>query len=252
MTTYKIDPGLVAPRIIQSAIGVDRQLPKNITLSVNYTIRAAYTNCARSTSTRHCRALIPAIPGVPNGQRESRSMNTNPADLFKQNQLSANINARLNARYSIFGYYSLGHAHSNTDGVNTFPVNTYDQSTEWSRAQFDVRNRAVMGGNITAPFGIRLNPFLLYASAAPFNIVVGQDLNGDTITNDRPSLCDCRRSREQQCRSGRRRASLCIRDSLWSSECPADAGRGANPPQFRKWLRQLDHQHARQPDLGLR
>ena len=37
VTSWKIDPGLVAPRIIQSAIGVDRQLPKNITLSVNYT-----------------------------------------------------------------------------------------------------------------------------------------------------------------------------------------------------------------------
>ncbi len=108
--------------------------------------------------------------------------------LFKQSQLSANINARLNARYSMFGYYSLGNAHSNTDGVNTFPANTYDLSTEWSRAQFDVRNRAVMGGNLTAPFGIRLNPFLLFASAAPFNIVLGQDLNGDTVNNDRPSF----------------------------------------------------------------
>jgi hypothetical protein len=29
---------------------------------------------------------------------------------------------------------------------------------------------------------------LLYASAAPFNIVLGQDLNGDTITNDRPTF----------------------------------------------------------------
>jgi hypothetical protein len=33
-----------------------------------------------------------------------------------------------------------------------------------------------------------LNPFLLFASAAPFNIVLGKDLNGDTINNDRPSL----------------------------------------------------------------
>jgi hypothetical protein len=45
-----------------------------------------------------------------------------------------------------------------------------------------------MGGSLAAPFGIRLNPFLLYASAAPFNIVLAQDLNGDTVTNDRPSF----------------------------------------------------------------
>jgi len=29
---------------------------------------------------------------------------------------------------------------------------------------------------------------LLFASAAPFNIVTNQDLNGDTVNNDRPSL----------------------------------------------------------------
>jgi hypothetical protein len=84
--------------------------------------------------------------------------------LFKQSQLSANINARLNARYSMFGYYSLGNAHSNTDGVNTFPANTYDQTTEWSRARFDVRHRGVMGGSLAAPYGVRLNPFLLSSS----------------------------------------------------------------------------------------
>ncbi len=185
--TYQIDPGLVAPRIIQSAIGVDRQLPKNITLSVSYYNSRGVHELRTVNINAPLPGTYPASPVYPMG-------NANPvyeyqsSGLFKQSQLSANINARINARYSIFGYYSLGNAHSNTDGVNTFPVNTYNQSTEWSRAQFDVRNRAVMGGNISVPFGIRLNPFLLYASAAPFNIVLAQDLNGDTITNDRPSF----------------------------------------------------------------
>ena len=187
VTTYKIDPGLVAPRIIQSAIGVDRQLPKNITLSVSYYNSRGVHELRTVNINSPLPGTYPASPLYPMG-------NANPvyeyqsSGLFKQSQLSANINARINARYSIFGFYSLGNAHSNTDGVGTFPVNTYDQSTEWSRAQFDIRNRAVMGGSITAPFGIRLNPFLLYASAAPFNIVLAQDLNGDTITNDRPSF----------------------------------------------------------------
>jgi hypothetical protein len=187
VTTYRVDPGLVAPRIIQSAIGVDRQLPKNITLSVSYYNSRGVHELRTVNINAPLPGTYPSSPLYPMG-------NANPvyeyqsSGLFKQAQLSANINARLNARYSIFGYYSLGDAHSNTDGVNTFPVNTYDQSTEWSRAQFDVRNRAVLGGSLTAPFGIRLNPFLLYASGAPFNIVLGQDLNGDTITNDRPSF----------------------------------------------------------------
>ena len=187
VTTYRVDPGLVAPRIIQSAIGVDRQLPKNITLSVSYYNSRGVHELRTVNINAPLQGTYPSSPLYPMGSANP-VYEYQSSGMFKQGQLSANINARLNARYSLFGYYSLGDAHSNTDGVNTFPVNTYDQSTEWSRAQFDIRSRAVLGGSLTAPFGIRLNPFLLYASAAPFNIVLAQDLNGDTVNNDRPSF----------------------------------------------------------------
>ena len=183
LTTYRIDSGLVPPRIMQSAIGVDRQLPKNITLSFNYTDSRG----VHQLRTRNIDAPLPGTnPGSPGNA--SPLYQYESSGLFKQNQFTVNMNARLNARYSMFGFYNLGHAHSNTDGVNTFPANTYDLSNEWSRAQFDVRHRFLIGGNLTAPFGIRLNPMVNFASAAPFNIVVGQDLNGDTIFNDRPSF----------------------------------------------------------------
>ena len=171
VATYRIDPGLVAPRIIQSAVSIDRQLPKNTTLSINYT----NSRGEHQLRTRNIGVVDPLY------QYES-------SGLFKQNQLFVVVNGRFNANYSLFGFYSLNDAHSNTDGVNTFPANSYDLSTEWSRAQFNVRHRFLMGGNLTAPWGIRLNPMVTLASAAPFNIVVGQDLNGDTISTDRPSF----------------------------------------------------------------
>jgi hypothetical protein len=186
VTSWKIDPGLVAPRIIQSAIGFDRQLPKNVTLSVNYTDSRGEHELRTVNINAPLPGTFPANPVYPMG-------NANPlyeyqsSGVFKQSQLTANVNARLSARLSVYGYYSFGHAHSNTDGVNTFPANTYDQSTEWSRAAFDVRHRVFMGGIIAAPLGIRLSPFFVMSSAPPFNIVVSQDLNGDTITSDRPS-----------------------------------------------------------------
>jgi hypothetical protein len=186
VTSWKIDPGLIAPRIIQSAIGVDRQLPKNITLSVNYTDSRGVHELRTVNINAPLPGTFPANPVYPMGNA-SPVYEYQSSGLFKQNQLTANINARLSARYSLFGYYSWGHAHSNTDGVNTFPANSYDLSNEWSRAAFDVRHRVFMGGTIAAPLGIRLNPFLVFSSAAPFNIVVGQDLNGDTVANDRPS-----------------------------------------------------------------
>jgi hypothetical protein len=174
-STYRIDPGLVAPRIIQSAVAMERQLPGNVALSVNYAD-------SRGLHQLRTRALNAPLSGSgPLYQYESSGMS-------KQNQLRVQMNARLNGRYSLFGSYTLGHAHSNTDGVDTFPANSYDLSSEWSRAQFDVRHRFLIGGNLSAPFGIRLNPIVTFASAAPFNIVVGEDLNGDTVFNDRPTF----------------------------------------------------------------
>jgi hypothetical protein len=45
-----------------------------------------------------------------------------------------------------------------------------------------------VGGNIAAVYGIRLAPFINFSSATPYNITLGQDANGDTITNDRPTF----------------------------------------------------------------
>ncbi len=199
VATYQIDPNLVAPRIMQSAIGFDRQLPKNTTLSVNYTnSRGTHELLTRQINAPCTPAGVqdPIAPSVPVCPFQTATIIGSPnpvyqfesGGLFKQNQLTVNMNARMNPKYALFGYYSYGHASSNTDGVNNFPANTYDLSTEWSRAGFDIRHRFLMGGNIMAPLGIRFNPMILYNSAPPFNIVIGQDLNGDTITNDRPSF----------------------------------------------------------------
>ena len=56
------------------------------------------------------------------------------------------------------------------------------------RAAFDVRNRVFVGGTISLPYAFRLSPFIIADSGTPFDIVVGQDLNGDSIFNDRPAL----------------------------------------------------------------
>ncbi len=59
---------------------------------------------------------------------------------------------------------------------------------DYGRAGFDVRHRVVMGGTVTLPYAFRLNPFVIASSGVPFNITVGQDLNGDSIFNDRPGF----------------------------------------------------------------
>lgn len=188
--SYRIDPALVAPRVYESLLTIERQLPKNITLSANY----VNSRGVHQLRTRNINAPLPntyifgeSSSGVyPLGNRNPVELYES-SGLYKQNQVIFNANARINAKFSLLGYYAWGRASSNTDGVNTFPANSYDESNEWSRAQYDVRNRFFIGGNIQFPLAIVLAPAITYFGPSPYNITIGEDLNGDGENNDRPS-----------------------------------------------------------------
>ena len=43
-------------------------------------------------------------------------------------------------------------------------------------------------GNVVAPAGLRLAPFVILRSGQPYDVLVGEDLYGDTLTNARAAL----------------------------------------------------------------
>lgn len=181
--------GLQAPYTQQVALTAERQLAKNVTLS------ATYTN-SRGVDTLRSRNINAFLPGTYDPLNPGSGVRPLPGGniyayesggRFRQNQFIANVNARINKRYTLFGYYAWSNARSDTDGASSFPGNPYDLATEYGRAGFDVRHRAFIGGSITIPFGISLNPFIVMHSGAPFNIITGEDLNGDSLFNDRPA-----------------------------------------------------------------
>ncbi len=190
-TIREIYAHLHSPYTMQGAIGVERQLPKNITLAVNYThSRGVDVLRSRNINAPLPGTYNPLIPGsgvFPYGDVGNIYLYES-SGLFNQNQLIANVNARVNAKINLFGYYSLSKAQSNTDGAGTFPSNQYDEQYDWGRAGFDVRNRVFIGGSVVAPLGLRFSPFLIAQSGSPFDITIGQDLNGDSIYNDRPAF----------------------------------------------------------------
>src|SRR5208337_878823 len=196
-TTYQIDSHLRAPYTIQAAAGVERQLFKNATLSVTY----LNSHGVHQLMTRNINAPLPGtyVSCSPGDTTCTPSAGTRPYGevgniyqyesdgLFNQNQLITNINVRLGTKFSLFGFYSLNFADSNTSGVSSFPSNSYDVALDYGRAAFDTRHRLFLGGSFSLPKGFRLSPFMMANSGSPFNITVGQDLNGDSIFNDRPA-----------------------------------------------------------------
>jgi len=51
--------------------------------------------------------------------------------------------------------------------INTTPI------LDWGRANFDVRHRAFIGGNVGLPFRMTAAPFITMQSGTPFNITTG-------------------------------------------------------------------------------
>lgn len=190
-TIREVSPELVSPYVIQSAIGLERQLPKNITVA------ATYTN-SRGVHMLRSRNINAPLPGTydradPTSGDRPLGIGENiyqyeSSGIFNQNQLIVNFNARLNSGYTLFGFYMLNQARSNSDGAGSFPANQYDLSSEYGRARFDTRNRFMMGGSIPLPLGFRINPFMMVNTGRPFDITLGEDLNGDSLFNDRPAF----------------------------------------------------------------
>jgi hypothetical protein len=182
-TIRRADANWQAPRLMQFAIGYERQLPKNMTISTNY-IHSIAVHALRS---RDINAPLPGTGLYPFGGLNAIYL-YETSGLWRQNQLITNLNARVNKKLTFSGLYVFGSARSDTDGAGTFPANTYDLSSEYGRAGYDIRHRFQLNGSLMTRWGFRFSPFVTLASGRPYNIITGTDLNGDGLYTDRPAF----------------------------------------------------------------
>ena len=174
-TKEEISSTLRAPYLMQSALSVERQLPGHTSLAVTYT---------NSHGLHMFRSEDINAPGAPGNWLYLMES----SGLYNQNQLITNINSRLNRNVSLFGFYTLNYARSNTDGISTFSAVPYSLAGEYGPASTDVRNRVFFGGSIESRWGIRFSPFITAQTGAPYNITTGSDLFDDTLFNARPGV----------------------------------------------------------------
>jgi hypothetical protein len=194
-TIYQVSPTLQAPRTWQSAVSIERQLGKKGTLA------ATYLN-SRGEHQLFLRNINAPLPGsfTPGDPRPVGPLgNTDNVyqydseGVFRQNQFIVNSRITVSTKVSLFGFYSLNYSNSDLgaggggNGAN-FLAHPYDPMADYGRSAFDVRHRGLIAGTFAFPYAIRLSPFMLIASGSPFDITSGQDLNGDSIFNDRPGI----------------------------------------------------------------
>ncbi len=181
-TTRVVASDLQSPYTIQTTASIERLLPGRVTLTTSY----VNTRTLHLLRTRNINAPIGGVR--PLGDARGNIYQYESSGILNQNQLIVSANTRFNPNLSLFANYTLGKANSNTDGAGTFPADNYDLSNEYGRSALDVRHRFFLGGSITAPWGVRLNPLIFASTGSPFNITTGIDNNGDTLFTDRPAF----------------------------------------------------------------
>jgi hypothetical protein len=187
----EISSRLRAPYILQSAATLERQLPHNTTLAVTYT----NSHGMHEFRSEDINAPLPGtyVTGAANSGifplgRPGPVNLMESSGIYNQNQLISNVNAKLNSGLSLFGFYVFNRARSNTDGFGTFPSNPYNFSGEYGPASTDVHHRATLGGSLSLKWAVRISPFVVAQSGAPFDITSGNDLYGTTMFNGRPGF----------------------------------------------------------------
>ena len=187
-TVYRIDPNLRSPYVMQTAVGIERQVTKTTKLTLTYLnsrgLHQLFTNSINSPFP----GTFPADPVCPLGCATGNIYAYQSEGIFKQNQLIANLNMRAGANLSLFGFYTLNYANSDTLGAGNFPTNPYDPSTDYGRSPFDVRNRLFLGGTMAVRFGLRFSPFIIAQSGTPYNIYIPENILGTSVYNARPGL----------------------------------------------------------------
>ncbi|HYA89419.1 MAG TPA: carboxypeptidase regulatory-like domain-containing protein, partial [archaeon] len=110
--------------------------------------------------------------------------------IYRQNQLFVQGTIRAGAKLTLFSYYTLTYANSDTSSPTSFPSNPRDLLLDYGRAPFDIRNRYFLGGTIGLPRNFRLSPFMIVSSGTPYNITLSQDLIGSAQFNQRPAFAN--------------------------------------------------------------
>ena len=182
-TIYKPAPNYHSPYTQQFGASIERQITKKQTATVTYLHSQGVHQIVQINRNAD---YFPDYD--PTGGNLYEYF---PEGIFKQDQIILNTRATFSPNFNMFGFYTWTHARTDgSGGVANAAIasDSLNLGHDYGRAPFDVHNRLFLVANYTGPWGIRVNPFLVANSGAPFDITDPTDVNKDTFLNDRPGV----------------------------------------------------------------
>ena len=187
-TYWTIAPNFHASLDMQGAIGVDRQITKNITGNLTYLYsRGVHDFLSNNISAPYFDGSTNAYPNAPLTAPSTNVYQYQSGGVYREQQMIATVNARLK-QFTIFSFYTYNNAKGDTTGVAHFSSNASDPGQDYGRTPFDIRNRFLLLGSVNLPYAFTFSPFFVYNSGTPYNIKIGSDLTANNQFNARPTF----------------------------------------------------------------
>jgi len=178
----RLDPTVREPYTIQYSLGVERQIATKTTVAITYSgsrgidlFRSRDINApvgpdylARPNST------LGAIYQIESSGRQAA------------NTLDITLRGEMTHFFTGLIQYTLSRTDNNTGGLSWLPANQYDLSGEWSRADFDQRQRLNLLESFSPGMRFNLGVALTVASGKPYSMTTGQDPYHTGLSNARP------------------------------------------------------------------
>jgi hypothetical protein len=186
------------PMSYQFGGGVEREIAQGISIGLDYSqVNTLYLQRNRDINLPSV-SSIDAVSGRPTIVRANRPIkefgqiqirDSSARSLYRALTVRANIVkkwGRLNAFYTLSK--SLSNDDNERDAGGVLYSNPYNLTTEYYSSNLDRRHQFVANPVFYLPFGFEVSSAMRFRSGRPFNSLVGNDANGDSVTSDRPML----------------------------------------------------------------
>lgn len=186
-----------APTFVMTAINFERQLPSKFTFFVvAFNYRGKHLLRVRNINAPLAGTYDPSNPDTsvrPLGNIGDVYYYESSAT-FNDYRVFGGLRRQMSKGFSLFANFGAGKGKTDTDCIfgsiaNCFPADNYDLTGEYSRVAFIPSGNFFVGGTLILPkLKVNLNPFIVYSTGRPFNIVTGRDTNGDGLFTERPAF----------------------------------------------------------------
>jgi hypothetical protein len=181
---FLYQPNLEAPEQGYFGLSVERQLTKKSTVTLGYN---GYRGWHALRSVDVNAPPPPFTSTVRPNPNYAQVLQMQSGGYQKTDGLSASYRGRISNVFAGFAQYGYQHSDSNTQFSTFMPQNQYDPNAEWSRTDYDQRQRLALFGTLYPDKITNLGIGFYNYTPLPYTVTTGMDNYHDGLSNARPA-----------------------------------------------------------------